>query len=125
MMPMNDTDMAARPNRLVVTGYAATRPEAAQARAKAVALTLERRLPDMAIETRWKTGSEPVDLADADTIPGQSQPKGRHQGGVPGPDQASTSSWISESTPSPAAIWACISALARTGSFASMASITR
>ncbi len=76
---------AAQPRRLVVTGYAATdpitvsgvelaeSPEIAQARAENVALTLSRLLPGMEIVTRWETGSQPMDLSDADTIPGQSQ----------------------------------------------------
>ena len=76
---------AAQPRRLVVTGYAATdpievsgvelaeSPEIAQRRAEVVALTLSRLLPGMEIETRWETGSQPIDVPDADTIPGQSQ----------------------------------------------------
>ncbi|WOF42271.1 hypothetical protein KNJ79_13785 [Sphingopyxis indica] len=76
---------AARPKRLVVTGFAAAqpetvsgrtlaeRPDVARERAEAVALTLERLIPGIAIETRWETESPPVDLPDADTIPGQSQ----------------------------------------------------
>lgn len=76
---------AAEPRKLVVTGYAATdpaeisgqrlaeRPEVARERAEAVALTLQRLLPDIEIETRWETASQPADLPDADTLPGQSQ----------------------------------------------------
>jgi len=76
---------AARPKKLVVTGFAATgpeqvsgrtlaeRPEVARERAESIAETLRRLLPGMTVETRWRTGATPVDLPDADTIPGQSQ----------------------------------------------------
>ena len=76
---------AAHPGRLIVTGYAATqpvdlsgrtlaeRPEVARERAEAVALTLERLLPDVEIETRWETDSQPLDLPGADGLPAQSQ----------------------------------------------------
>lgn len=76
---------AAKPKKLVVTGYAATepeivsgreiaeRPEMAQRRADAVALTLSRLLPGMRIETRARLASTPLDTPDADNIPGQSQ----------------------------------------------------
>lgn len=76
---------AANPTRVVVTGYAATQPETvsgyeiaedpdiARTRAEVVALTLRRMMPDLEVETRWEVDSQPVDLADADTMPGQSQ----------------------------------------------------
>lgn len=76
---------AAKPRKLVVTGYAATipetvsgrtlaeRPEVAQERAEAMAVTLRRLLPGMTVETRARTGAKPVDAPDADTLPGQSQ----------------------------------------------------
>lgn len=76
---------AARPKRLVVTGFAATVPESvsgqplaervetARERADMVAESLRRMLPGMAIETRSQLGAGPVDHPDADGIPGQSQ----------------------------------------------------
>ncbi len=74
-----------QPRRLVVTGFAATdpveisgvelaeSPQIAQSRAEMIALTLSRLLPGMEIETRWETGSQPIDVPDADTLPAQSQ----------------------------------------------------
>ena len=76
---------AAKPKRLVVTGFAATVPEAvsgqtlaerpavAQERADKVAESLRRMLPGMAIETRSQLAAQPVDHPDADGLPGQSQ----------------------------------------------------
>lgn len=75
---------AAQPRKLIVTGHAATepvtisgqtlaeRPDVARERAEVIALTLARLLPDLEIETRWETNTQPEDLVDADTIPGQS-----------------------------------------------------
>ena len=76
---------AAQPRKLIVTGFAATDPieitgvtlaeseETAQERAELVALSLTRLFPEMNIELKWETGSRPVDAADADTLPLQSQ----------------------------------------------------
>ncbi len=76
---------AAKPKKLVVTGYAATkpetvsgqqiaeRPEVARSRAEEIAETLRRLLPGMAIETKAETGAKVIDEPDADGIPGQSQ----------------------------------------------------
>ena len=76
---------AAKPKKLVVTGYAATnpetfsdvtlaeRPEVAQERAEKVAESLRRLFPGMAIETRRELHAKPVDHPDADGLPGQSQ----------------------------------------------------
>ena len=76
---------AARPRKVVVTGYAATATEqvsgepiaeraaVARERAETIAETLHRLLPDLKIETRWETASQPTDEPDADGIPGQSQ----------------------------------------------------
>jgi len=75
----------AKPRKLVVTGFAATepemvsgrmiaeRPEVAQERAEAIAVTLRRLLPGMTVETQAQIGAKPTDDPDADTIPGQSQ----------------------------------------------------
>ena len=76
---------AAKPAKLIVTGYAATtpetisgqtlaeRPEVADERAAIIAETLRRLLPGMPIETRTEVAASPTDDADADTLPGQSQ----------------------------------------------------
>lgn len=76
---------AARPKKLVVTGFAATtpetvsgrvlaeRPEVAKERAESIAETLRRLVPDTAVEARWETGAQPTSDPDADSIPGQSQ----------------------------------------------------
>ncbi|MFM5930537.1 MAG: hypothetical protein ACKOPQ_06485 [Novosphingobium sp.] len=76
---------AARPKKVIVTGYAATtpervsdmtlaeRPEVAQERADTIALSLQRLLPGLAIETRTQVGAQPVDHPDADGLPAQSQ----------------------------------------------------
>jgi hypothetical protein len=76
---------AAKPRKLVVTGYAATtpetvsgqrlaeRPEVARERAETVTETLLRLMPGLRIETRWQSGAKPTDEPDADGIPGQSQ----------------------------------------------------
>jgi hypothetical protein len=76
---------AAKPKRLVVTGFAATkpvqvsgrtlaeRPEVAHRRADVVAETLRRLIPDIPIAVEWRRDAEPTDDPDADTIPGQSQ----------------------------------------------------
>ena len=77
--------IAAKPAKVIVTGYAATepesvsgltlaeRPEVASERAEIVAESLRRLNPGIVIETRSKTGGKPVDLIDADGLPGQSQ----------------------------------------------------
>jgi len=76
---------AAKPRKLVVTGFAATtpesvsgqtiaeRPEVAKARAEMIAETIDRLLPGLTIETRWELDAKPVDTPDADGLPGQSQ----------------------------------------------------
>ncbi len=76
---------AAKPKRLVVTGFAATTPETvsgqrlaerplvAQERADKVAESLRRMLPGMRVETRAVLAARPVDHPDADGLPGQSQ----------------------------------------------------
>jgi hypothetical protein len=76
---------AAKPKRLIVTGYAATvpevvsghvlaeRPAVARERSETVAETLRRLLPGAAIEVRWQLRAQPIADADADTIPGQAQ----------------------------------------------------
>ena len=76
---------AAKPKRVVVTGYAMTTPAQvsgqaiaepavlARTRAEAVSETLRRLLPGLAIETRWRGGAEPTQDADADGLPWQSQ----------------------------------------------------
>ena len=76
---------AAKPKKLVVTGFAATepetvsgrtlaeRPEIARDRAEAIAETLRRLLPGLPVETKWEVGAKPTGDPDADTIPGQSQ----------------------------------------------------
>ena len=76
---------AARPKKLVVTGYAASAPElvsgqsiaergaVARERAEILAETLRRLLPGMRIVTRWQTGAKATGDADADGLPGQSQ----------------------------------------------------
>ena len=76
---------AARPRKLVVTGFAASdpetvsgrtlaeRPEVARERAEAIAETLRRLVPGLTVETKWETGAQPTSDPDADSIPGQSQ----------------------------------------------------
>lgn len=76
---------AARPTKLVITGFAATetetvsglalaeRPEVASERAEAMAETFRRFLPGLAIETRTQVDAQPTTDPDADTIPGQSR----------------------------------------------------
>lgn len=76
---------AAKPKKVVITGFAATipetvsgqtlaeRPEVAQERADILAESLRRLLPDLVIETRTETGAQVADLTDADGIPSQSQ----------------------------------------------------
>lgn len=76
---------AAKPKKLVVTGYAATvpetvsgkaiaeRPEVARERAETIAETLRRLVPDVAIETKWQVRSQVTNEPDADGLPGQSQ----------------------------------------------------
>jgi len=76
---------AAKPKRIVVTGYAATRPETvsgqvlaehpdiAAERAETIAESLRRLLPEATIETATALDAEVTDLPDADGIPGQSQ----------------------------------------------------
>ena len=76
---------AAKPKKLVVTGFAATepetvsgrvlaeRPEVARERAESIAETLRRLVPGLPVETQWEAGAKPTRDPDADTIPGQSQ----------------------------------------------------
>lgn len=76
---------AARPARLIVTGYAATepeivssttiaeRPEVARERAETVALSLSRLFPELPIEARAEIEAQANGHADADGIPWQSQ----------------------------------------------------
>lgn len=76
---------AARPRKLIVTGFAATvpeevsgqllaeRPEVAQERAEAMAETLRRLVPDIPVEVRAELAAKPTDDPDADGLPGQSQ----------------------------------------------------
>lgn len=76
---------AAKPRKLIVTGFAATdpqvvsgrrlaeRPEVARERAEAIAETLNRLLPGVAIETRTRRAAQVTSDPDADGIPGQSQ----------------------------------------------------
>lgn len=76
---------AAKPKRVIVTGFAAStgepvsgqmlaeRPEVAQERAELVAESLHRLLPALRIETRTRLAAQPADLPDADGLPGQSQ----------------------------------------------------
>ena len=76
---------AARPAKVIVTGFAATTPETisgeamaepaelARERAETIAETLHRLLPELVIETRWETAARPTAEPDADGIPGQSQ----------------------------------------------------
>ena len=76
---------AAKPKKLIITGYAATRPETvsdrtiaerpevAQQRAAVMAETFARLLPGLPIETRARLSAQPIDDPDADGIPGQSQ----------------------------------------------------
>lgn len=76
---------AARPRKLVVTGFAATMPETvsgaqlaerptvARERAEAIAETLRRLVPAIPVETAWEGGARPVDDAEADGLPWQSQ----------------------------------------------------
>ncbi len=77
--------IAAKPAKVIVTGYAATdpesvsgttlveRPEVASERAEIVAESLRRLIPGIVIETRARTRAQPANLPDADTLPGQSQ----------------------------------------------------
>ncbi|MEN9683205.1 MAG: hypothetical protein RLZZ427_956 [Pseudomonadota bacterium] len=76
---------AAKPKRVIVTGFAANtpetvsgqslaeRPDVAQERADLVSESLRRMLPDLVIETRTELAARPADLPDADGLPGQSQ----------------------------------------------------
>jgi hypothetical protein len=76
---------AAKPNKLIVKGFAATTPEVvsgqslaerlevAQERADKVAEALRRLFPAMKIETQTELAAQTVDLPDADGLPGQSQ----------------------------------------------------
>ncbi|WP_262503874.1 hypothetical protein [Sphingosinithalassobacter sp. CS137] len=76
---------AAQPRRIVITGYAATdpqtisgrtlaeRPQVARERAEMVAEAMRRLLPGTPVGARWESGSTPIDDADADGLPGQSQ----------------------------------------------------
>jgi outer membrane protein OmpA-like peptidoglycan-associated protein len=76
---------AAKPKKVVVTGYAATLPEqisgqslaergdVAQERAELVATSLSRMIPALVVETRTALAAQPVDHPDADGLPGQSQ----------------------------------------------------
>lgn len=76
---------AASPRRVVVTGFAATRPETvsgqnlaeraavAQERADMVAETLRRLIPDLIVVTRTSLAAAPTQEPEADGLPGQSQ----------------------------------------------------
>lgn len=76
---------AAKPRRVLVTGFAATRPEivsgqalaerpeVATARAHMVAETLRRLVPGLVVVTRTRIDSRPTDEPEADGLPGQSQ----------------------------------------------------
>lgn len=77
---------AAKPRKVIVTGYAATdpivvsgrtlaeHPEVARERAEFVAESIRRMaIPGLTVDVRWKTGAQPIDEPDADGIPGQSQ----------------------------------------------------
>jgi hypothetical protein len=76
---------AAKPKKLVVTGYAATTPEEvsgrmiaespeiARTRAEAVSITFKRLFPTIDVETHWKLDAQVTEEPDADGIPGQSQ----------------------------------------------------
>ena len=76
---------AARPKKVIITGYAATeaevvsgqsiaeRPEVALERAEAVAETLRRLMPNLVIETRAESKAMPINHPDADGLPSQSQ----------------------------------------------------
>jgi hypothetical protein len=76
---------AAKPAKLVVTGFAATtpetvsgqtfaeRPEVARERAEAIAETLRRLIPGLTVETQTQTAAQPTDDAEADGLPWQSQ----------------------------------------------------
>lgn len=76
---------AAKPTRLVVTGFAATapetvsghilveRPEVAQERAETIAETLRRLVPSVPVTARWETAAKPTNDPDADGLPWQSQ----------------------------------------------------
>lgn len=76
---------AAKPRKVIVTGFAATAvqevsgyalaedPQVASRRAQAVAETLRRMLPELEIETRTSLAAQPTADEDADDIPGQSQ----------------------------------------------------
>jgi hypothetical protein len=76
---------AAKPRRLIVTGFAATepqvvsgvtlaeRPEVAGERAEAIAETLRRLLPGIVMDVRSEPTAQPTDDAEADGLPWQSQ----------------------------------------------------
>jgi hypothetical protein len=76
---------AAKPRRLVVTGFAATQPEmvsgqqlaerseVAAERAEAIAETLRRLVPAIPVETRSETAATPISDPEADGLPWQSQ----------------------------------------------------
>jgi len=76
---------AAKPKKVVVTGYAATlpetvsglrlaeRPEVARERAEMVGESLRRLIPGLAVDIRTRTAAQPTDDPEADGIPGQSQ----------------------------------------------------
>lgn len=76
---------AAKPKKLVVTGYAATvleqvsgrriaeRPAVAHERAEAMATSLRRLIPDVPVEVKWKLRAIATTDPDADGLPGQSQ----------------------------------------------------
>jgi outer membrane protein OmpA-like peptidoglycan-associated protein len=76
---------AAKPRRVVVTGFAATlpdevsgqslseRPQIARERAEKVAESLRRMIPGLSIEIRTGLAAEPVDHPDADGLPSQSR----------------------------------------------------
>lgn len=76
---------AAKPAKLVVTGFAATtaetvsgqslaeRPEVATERAEAIAETLRRLVPGTPVETDARIAAQPTDDPEADGLPWQSQ----------------------------------------------------
>lgn len=76
---------AAKPRRLVVTGFAATRPETvdgmmlaerpevASERAESIAETLRRLVPAIPVETRSEIDAAPISDPEADGLPWQSQ----------------------------------------------------
>ena len=76
---------AAKPARLIVTGYGATDPvtvsgytlaeraDVAEERAEAIAETLRRLVPSITVTARWESAAKPTSDPDADGLPWQSQ----------------------------------------------------